>query len=379
MRNKIHLRQLTGITKARRKWYVSFFLIGAVIVLGCAIGIYIGFPHPPVQAINRTRVLLSEARRSEAWRYTPGLLREAENCFMLVQSEWRKQNQKIFLNRDFKVLLSLNNIALQQALITHQRTKEIKDSLKILLKIKIELMSQKIDSMQAVIQNFPAQKLTRSKFTKGSLFILESRLAYERGNYQEANQKLARTEEYLGEVYQKINDRLIEYIKELPKWRSWATEVIELSKTNKSTVIMIDKMARTCQVYLAGELKAVYSAEFGANWIGHKIFRGDLATPEGKYFIKEKKDLGQSKYYKALELDYPTPEDRENFISRKKSGKLPKDAHIGGSIEIHGEGGKGFNWTEGCIALRNEDMDKLFQMTFVGTPILIVGTLNGLQ
>jgi len=45
-------------------------------------------------------------------------------------------------------------------------------------------------------------------------------------------------------------------------------------------------------------------------------------------------------------------------------------------IEIHGEGGKGANWTQGCIALKNEDMDELFDLAQIGTPVTIVGIMH---
>jgi L,D-peptidoglycan transpeptidase YkuD (ErfK/YbiS/YcfS/YnhG family) len=58
---------------------------------------------------------------------------------------------------------------------------------------------------------------------------------------------------------------------------------------------------------------------------------------------------------------------------------LPASAKIGGLIEIHGNGGKGIDWTEGCVALTDSEMDIIFKFTKVGTPVTIVGSMTDLK
>jgi L,D-peptidoglycan transpeptidase YkuD (ErfK/YbiS/YcfS/YnhG family) len=57
-----------------------------------------------------------------------------------------------------------------------------------------------------------------------------------------------------------------------------------------------------------------------------------------------------------------------------KSGTVPRRAGIGSLIEIHGDGGQGRDWTDGCVALDNRDMDRVFARASVGTTVTIVGT-----
>jgi len=57
----------------------------------------------------------------------------------------------------------------------------------------------------------------------------------------------------------------------------------------------------------------------------------------------------------------------------KRAGQLPRGAALGGLIEIHGEGGRGKDWTKGCVALSNDDIDDLYRKVGVGTPVTIVG------
>jgi murein L,D-transpeptidase YafK len=97
------------------------------------------------------------------------------------------------------------------------------------------------------------------------------------------------------------------------------------------------------------------------------------------YKITGKFDGGKTKYYKALLLDYPNDEDRQKFRSEIEHGSLPASAKIGGLIEIHGNGGKGIDWTEGCIALTDKEMDLVFRIARVGTPVTIIGSMVDLK
>jgi murein L,D-transpeptidase YafK len=115
--------------------------------------------------------------------------------------------------------------------------------------------------------------------------------------------------------------------------------------------------------------------ELGKNWIGAKLYKGDKATPEGLYHVTKKLHGQKTKYYKALMINYPNEADKNRFASEKKRGTLSKRAQIGGLIEIHGGGGRGVNWTEGCIALRDSEMDIVYREIAEGTPVTIVGSL----
>jgi hypothetical protein len=78
-------------------------------------------------------------------------------------------------------------------------------------------------------------------------------------------------------------------------------------------------------------------------------------------------------------LDYPNDEDLKKFRREISRGTLPASAKIGGMIEIHGNGGKGIDWTQGCVALTDRDMDLIYNIAKVGTPVTIVGSTVDLQ
>ena len=77
-------------------------------------------------------------------------------------------------------------------------------------------------------------------------------------------------------------------------------------------------------------------------------------------------------------INYPNEADKARFAEGVRKGLISKRANIGGLIEIHGGGGKGLNWTDGCVALTNEDMDKIFEMAEIGTPVTIIGSMKSL-
>ncbi len=158
------------------------------------------------------------------------------------------------------------------------------------------------------------------------------------------------------------------------QWRLWVEQTLQQSREEGIVVIIVDKLRRRLTVYRGGEPLASFPAELGANGLRPKQHAGDRATPEGRYHVVQKKQGSATKYYKALLINYPNEEDRLRFFQAKRQGKIPWRAGIGSLIEIHGDGGEGRDWTDGCVALRNSDMNKVYTWAQVGTPVTIVGT-----
>lgn len=158
------------------------------------------------------------------------------------------------------------------------------------------------------------------------------------------------------------------------QWREWVEQTLAESRSEGIVVIIVDKLRRRLSVYESGRLLASFPAELGANGLRPKQHAGDRATPEGRYQVVQKKQGAATKYYKALLINYPNEQDRMHYLQARRQGRIPWRAGIGSLIEIHGDGGEGRDWTDGCVALRNADMDKVFAWTQVGTPVTIVGT-----
>ncbi|MBU0985851.1 MAG: CooT family nickel-binding protein, partial [Proteobacteria bacterium] len=148
-----------------------------------------------------------------------------------------------------------------------------------------------------------------------------------------------------------------------------ASQTITESRQQNSYAILVDKLRRRMYLYNSGELAETYRVAFGRKPVERKIMQDNSSTPEGKYRVLRKNP--KSSFYKAFYLNYPNAEDSQRFRNAKKERRIPEDATIGGDIEIHGEG-IASDWTFGCIAMENEDIDKLWRIIRVGAPVTIV-------
>jgi lipoprotein-anchoring transpeptidase ErfK/SrfK len=157
-------------------------------------------------------------------------------------------------------------------------------------------------------------------------------------------------------------------------WQRLKQETIAWSRQQRRPAVLVSKEEHRVTLYLDGEVHRVYEADLGFNWVADKRHAGDGATPEGRYRVIQEKRGGATLYYKALLLDYPNALDRREFAAGRRGGEIPASADIGGLIEIHGEGGRGEDWTKGCVALRNRDMDELMRLVGNGTPVTIIGS-----
>ena len=141
---------------------------------------------------------------------------------------------------------------------------------------------------------------------------------------------------------------------------SWAEiDLVEVDKSeNKMYLLDNDKVIKE------------YHVAFGENPKGHKEQEGDEKTPEGIYTLDYKKE--DSSFYRAMHISYPNESDLDNAKN--------KGVSAGGFIMVHGQRNKlgrlstltqRFNWTNGCIALTNTEMDEFMTLVKVGTKIKI--------
>jgi len=161
------------------------------------------------------------------------------------------------------------------------------------------------------------------------------------------------------------------------QWRRWVADTIAWSERTGDAAIVIDKATRELVLYNDGAPQRTFRVDLGRNPVMDKVREGDNATPEGRYKVAQVKPPGGSRYYRAFLLDYPNEEDWEAFRRAQREGRIPRGARIGGLIEIHGEGGRGDDWTKGCVALTNREMDWLARHVRPGTPVTIVGSRSG--
>ena len=148
--------------------------------------------------------------------------------------------------------------------------------------------------------------------------------------------------------------------------------VIESSPSESLVVskVLVSKKKRRLDLMNGEEVVRSYRISLGDNPEGHKLYEGDERTPEGDYTL-DWRNSGSS-FYKSIHISYPSAQDRE---MAENWGLSP-----GGSIMIHGlpNGAEdmafaytGLDWTNGCIAVNNQEMDEIWQLVNDGTPIRI--------
>jgi len=144
--------------------------------------------------------------------------------------------------------------------------------------------------------------------------------------------------------------------------------------TQLADKIIVKKSARMLYLSSDGEIFKKYHISLGRVPVGDKEIEGDMKTPEGAYEL-DYRQLSDN-YYKSLHISYPNAEDKAHAKSLGQSA--------GGMIMIHGTPpswslspyGDWMNvlidWTDGCIAMSNDDMDEVWEQTTEGTLVVIV-------
>ncbi len=136
----------------------------------------------------------------------------------------------------------------------------------------------------------------------------------------------------------------------------------------RTTFILVDKSDRTLTLYEGGTvLKTYYGLQFGDAPIGHKQFEGDERTPEGLYVIDARNP--DSAYHLSLRISYPNAQDRAFAAAR---GRSPgRDIFLHGQPNALPAGRVTGDWTDGCIAFSNQEIEELWGAIPDGTPIEI--------
>ena len=130
--------------------------------------------------------------------------------------------------------------------------------------------------------------------------------------------------------------------------------------------VVISKTQRTMYMVRGADSVASYAIDLGFEPLGHKVSEGDGRTPEGTYFI-DRKNPGSS-FHLSLGISYPNAID----VARAEAAGVDP----GGDIFIHGRPNGRYrkddpDWTAGCIAVKNREIEEIYWMVPLGTPVII--------
>lgn len=329
----------------------------------------------PIALKFEAKAWIEEARMSGAANVAPESLAAAEEAFQQAERELARQAGRMRWNRAYGRSEALLDSAIRRAQLAGNLTRLREAQALERAGSLLRRADAGFEQLDRFLSHVPPKSDIRSDVKKARVSYREAITLLESGDpfgaveaAHQANDDLAEANSGFTRFIQRSLDP-----ERHAHYRRWVDETIDWSRKHNDSAILVDKLRRRLTLLRNGRRVKTYRAELGLNGTFDKVVAGDRATPEGKYRVTEKRGPGQTRWYKALMLNYPNEEDKARFRKAMRRGQIPRGATIGSLIEIHGEGGRGGDWTDGCIALTNGEMDDLFRYVSVGTPVTIVG------
>lgn len=292
----------------------------------------------------------------------------------LAKDRLIKEKAKVRWFHDYEEVKASYLVVLAEGDAILKRVQEEKESKSRNLSDRLGLLEERIGKLKKLTLTMNENDLIRRNLSQAEVVSKEADILFRQEKYNDLGDKIKMIDFHVARAEEALFSILARYADEsqLEKWRKWADETIAESRRKGTTVLLVNKLERTLSLYKKGKMVAVYEIGLGKYGLSDKLYAGDEATPEGKYRVVKK--LANSRYYKALLIDYPNEEDKTRFSQAKRKGLIPPRAGIGGLIEIHGGGNDSI--TNGCIGVEDKVMDQIFPEVALGTPVTIVGSLE---
>lgn len=357
--------------RALRSWGERAFAL-ALLAFGVAFGGALVPRAPlPLPAVQRARAELQAARVASGGKASPELAR-AEASAKRLESRWAEEAAVRWRPKRSDEIASLaaeteglarqarGAIAAERARLENQFAPRLREAGERLDAAEGAVASDR--ELRAAAQTARVDLAAATEAAgRGDLAAAESLLASASSALEDLDRRLDLREERLADPAWKR------------RWQLWVDETIAATVPDGEAVV-VDKARHRGFLIRGGRVVLGFPIELGTRGMFRKLWEGDGATPEGRYRIVARKDVGASLYHRALLIDYPNPDDRRDHAEAVRRGLVPRRRGPGGLIEIHGEGGRGQDWTNGCVALSDADIDRLFPEVEVGTPVTLVPT-----
>jgi len=360
----------------RRFWIWSAASTGAALVGAALVApVLMGRTSPPLTGVESARRAVAHARTAGAAAWAPRHLEAAEETLHDGLTEYRRQELRFFSLQNFAEARRILTLAEEKALAAEKEATAVRDDARSDAEESMRLARRLLGEADAIAETTRIAAYVHARYRRAKTRLVESEEHFRDGDYLAASAGAELASAEARGVIDHATTLAARYVdkQQLATWRRWIDETLAASRRRNEAAVIVFKEKNLVGLYVGGKLVRSYRADMGRNNLDRKLIGGDSATPEGRYKIVDKKERGRTKYYKALLLDYPNKEDLRRFEQARAQGRLPKNARPGSLIEIHGEGGRGQDWTYGCPALSNADMDDLYARVRVGTPVTIVG------
>jgi len=322
------------------------------------------------------RRMTDKALASVARRYRARDTQEAYRTYWRARRIEAIQDTKPWVLKDFDFARNLYAGAYRQARAAYLASMEQDRTFKRKAEEALEEAGAVTHWARDLYAKAQMGSLCIQSIAYAEMYLTEAAGCFRQGDYEKAADRAQVSHHRADQALSAIGAILDRFYdpQRVRHWRALLSAAVDYSRRSGKVVLVAVKDQRILRLYRLGLVERTYPMELGKNPLQQKLRNGDQATPEGQYMVASKKSGARTRYHLALLLNYPNQEDWDRFNEAKRRGQIPPKAAIGGLIEIHGEGGKGGDWTEGCLALTNEEMDDVFNQVEVGTPVIIIGS-----
>jgi hypothetical protein len=329
---------------------------------------------PPPPEVEKVKAQENDLWKAGAPIYAADEYARYLEALRLAKEKLIKQNARLRWFRDYREVRADYIVILAQGGALLRSVQAEKRSQSESFSLRLSRLEERAGKIKAVTQLMNEHAPVRECLARADVVCREARFLIGNEKYSGLGSKLDLMDGHIRQAEEALFSILVRYADDdqVARWRKLADDAVSESRRRGTTVVLVNKLARTLTLYKKGRVVAVYEIGLGKCGLSDKLYAGDEATPEGRYRIVKKN--AHSRYYKALLIDYPNEQDKRRFALAKKKGLIPPRAAIGGLIEVHG-GGKDF-LTNGCVGVENSVMDKIFPEVAVGTVVVIVGSLE---
>jgi L,D-peptidoglycan transpeptidase YkuD (ErfK/YbiS/YcfS/YnhG family) len=334
----------------------------AVMMISCS--------EPPTGQRKRAMDLRTECILADAeLRAGPEFI-AADSMLSQAEQELAIQQDKFKPLRDYAATDSLYKLAGEKYITAGARARDSLTVLKTETDLQLKFLERELTAWRTHLDTnlvvFPLER-----FWSDAQMRYEDAVGFQKsGNSEAALEQIQVSRAALDSLTKYLIRHVQDEATLQSTWANWISETLAESAIKKDYALIVEKSAHQTHLVHKGKIIRRFNCELGFRPAKQKLFAGDGATPEGRYRIS--KVNANSKYYRALVLDYPNKEDKKRYKDNRSNGIIPNGRGIGSLIELHGHGGQGKDWTEGCVALSDQDMDTLLQYANLGTAVTIV-------
>jgi hypothetical protein len=334
-----------------------------------------GCSEPPVPP----EIQLALSQEQDLWRagapvYAPNSYAEFLAALKLSRDQFAVEQSRLTWFRDYEIVSANFRGVLAKGEQVRRELLQNQAQQSNELITRTARVTEQLSALRDLTAAVKDSRLKTSGLTRIEILLAEAKRFAATGQPEVALVRLGEAEILLDKTISVIRPTLTKYIDErqIAGWKALVDDVVAESRRQGKYAIVVNKLRRQLILYNKGLVVATYPIGLGFNPVGDKLYAGDRATPEGRYEIVSK--LPNSKFYRALLINYPNAEDQRRFAEAKRKKLIPAKARIGGLIEIHGGGKDGA--TLGCIGLNDPQMLELFNRIEVGTPVVIVAAMS---